>query len=138
MKPLVFHFYLFEDCVGPDGKTLDYKKIGALEPLDAIRARPEAVLKVHLQHLGFQISRELPDLEGKTLDVDLEFHGGDGEPKAPVLVALRDGRPVARRAVRLETLDMAPFFSALVRRKPHLAQARLAFTVSEEQEGGVP
>lgn len=137
MRSIVLRFYRREECLGEDG-GLDYRRMGKLEPLDSIRARPEVVLRTHLRHLGFQIARYRPDLEGETLPVELQFHGQDGQPKAPVLVALHEGRPVARRRVHLATLNTAPFLAVLLRRKPLLEGADLVFTVDQAGDGDEP
>jgi len=91
MKRITFHFYRHRDCTAEDGKTLDLGKVASQQPVESIRARPEAVFRMHLNHLGFLISRRYPRLEGKILDVELQFRGNDRHPKVPVLTALHKG-----------------------------------------------
>jgi hypothetical protein len=135
MNPLVFDFYRYTDCVGADGRTPDYGKMASVLPVESVKAKPKPVLRMHLAHLGFEISRSRPDLEGETLDVELKFEGKAGEPGIPVLVALHRGKPVASRIVRLQTLDTGPFMSLVLKRRPELKRAYLLFTVSELGSG---
>jgi hypothetical protein len=129
-EPLFFHFYRQADCLTPDGRALDLGRIASLRPLESVKARPESVFRLHMHHLAFEISRRLPLLEGKLLDVALHFQGESGQPKMPVLVALYEGVAVGRKAARLETLNAAPFLSPLLRRRPDLRAEDLVFTVS--------
>jgi hypothetical protein len=130
VNPLLFHFYRADDFRGADGGKPDYRKIARAQPVESFKARTEAVFRMHLQHLGFLISRCYPGLEGQTLDVELEFQGKDGEPKIPVLVAVHEGRVIARRKVYLSTLDTSPFLALLLKRRPELKDSHLYYTVS--------
>jgi hypothetical protein len=136
MKPLIFNFYRLEDCVGENGATLDYGKVAAACPIDSIRARPRVVLRMHLEHLGFEISRALPQLEGQLLHAELVLAGSDNEPKRLMLVALREGRAIATRPVRLETLDMSPFHSVLRAKRPELKGTHVVFRLTQTEEEG--
>jgi hypothetical protein len=132
MRSLFFRFFLRSDCVGADGLSVDYDRMAAARPVDSIRARPEAVFRSHLDHLGFFISNHLPALEGKVLDVELRFHG-DG-PKRPVLVAFHEGEVIAMRTVHLQTLDTSPFSALLIKRRPELHGVDLMYTVAMQDE----
>jgi hypothetical protein len=130
VNPLLFHFYRADDCRGADGEKADYQRVARARPVESFKARTEAVFRMHLQHLGFLISRCYPGLEGQTLDVELEFQGKDAEPKIPVLVAVYQGRKIVRRKVYLSTLDASPFLAALLKRRPELKDTHLYYTVS--------
>jgi hypothetical protein len=135
MKPLIFNFYRAADLLGRDGNTLDYSKLESLRSVDSLRAKPKAVLRMHLEHLGFEISKKRPDLETETLRVELDFRGKRAAPKRPVLTAFFDGKPVASRIVQLQTLDTTPFIPVLLRRNPELKDVDLIFTIEQANEG---
>jgi len=134
MKPLMFTFYNQADILSADGKTLDLEKYAAAEPVASIRAKPEAILRTHLKHLGFFISRMRPDLEGERLEGELHFPGDGTAPRAPVLIARHMGEGVAVRSVRLSTLDTMAFVSRILKKKPWLKNTRLLFSVNRMEE----
>ncbi len=134
MKPLIFHFYSLQDCIGADGKTLDYKKMDGILPVDSIRAKPKALLRMHLEHLGFEISMAFPQLEGKVLHAELVFAGEDGAPKIPTLVAMHEQKVVAAKPVLLQSLDMSEFLSLLITRNAELDGSCLVYRMTCEED----
>lgn len=135
MKPVVFRFYRQTECLGPDGRVLDLRKVASLRPLISIRARPEAVFRTHLRHLGFEISRHHPSLGGQCIPVELRFVGKDCEPKVPVLVATHRGTVVGKQVARLRTLDTTAFLVEVLRRMPEVKGEELVFTVNPDEGG---
>ena len=129
VKPIFIHFYRAEDCLGPDGTGLDYEKMARARAVGSVPGRAEALFRMHLKHLGFWISRFNPELEGRTLEVELVFLGQDGEPRRPVLAAFNAEEMVAQIPVSLDALNISPFLSVLVKRRPDLMDADLYFTV---------
>ena len=116
MKPLYFYFYHLKDCIGADGTTLGHEKLAGLQPVDCIKANPRALLRMHLDHLAFEISGFYPQFEGKVLNAELVFAGEDGAPKIPTLVAMHEQKAIAAKPVLLQSLDMSEFFSLLIAR----------------------
>ena len=134
MKPLRFEFYRRSDCLAPDGRSLDFEKIGSLAPVSFIKAKPELVLREHLDHLAFSISRAMPHLEGERVEVKLAFRGPEREPKLLSLIALHGDQEVASRLVPLRTLDVKPFLLAVLKRHPDLEETDLVFTLNQDEE----
>ena len=129
MKPIFIHFYRAEDCLAPDGRRLDHEKMARARAVGSVPGRPEVLFKMHLRHLGFWISWQKPALEGQILDVELMFLGREGEPKRPVLAAFYGAELADQIPISLDTLEIAPFLSVLLKRRPDLKDADLYFTL---------
>ena len=134
MRSLVINCYRAVDLITEDGQSLDYSRISQLSPIDSFRARPRAVFRMHLDHLAFEISKKKANLEGKRLNVELEFQGDRGASKVPVLTASHHGKQTAKMSIRLQTIDTKPFEKTVCRRHPELCNAILIFTVNESEE----
>ena len=129
MKPLIFKFYRLQERAA-DGDASQAQDPGArLELLDSMKARPQALFKMHLQHLAFFVSQHHPGLEGQTLAADLVFRKGEGKPRIPVLVASHEGRPLAMLPSPLSSLDMDPFWRVITKRHPEVKSEHLIFTL---------
>lgn len=135
MKPIVFYFYIFNEYGENEKDMLNFGKDGSLQTVGSLKAKTEVLFRSHIEHMAFDISRIRQDLEGKSLDVHLEFTEEKDKPKLPLLIARDNAEVVAERIVQLDTLDMKPFISALLRQKPELGYADLFFTVGPMDEG---
>lgn len=129
MKPIFIHFYRAEDCLKTDSRQVDYERMARACPVGSIPGRAAVLFKMHLKHLGFWISWCKPELEGLSLDVELMFLGKDRGLKRPVLAAFHGATLAAQLPISLDTLDISPFLSALLKRKPDLKDEDLYFTV---------
>jgi hypothetical protein len=138
MNSLIFNFYRILDLIAADGKSLDLCKLSRLAPIASLKARPRAVLRMHLEHLAFEISKQRPDLEGKTLNVELNFEGMVGVPMIPVLAALHDRKRIATKRVLLQNLDTAPFDAMVRKRHPELKHVDLVFALKQPDESHMP
>jgi hypothetical protein len=136
MRSLVINCYRAIDLIAEDGQSLDYSRISRLSPVDSFRARPRAVFRMHLDHLAFEISKKMANLEGKRLNVELEFQGDRGASKVPVLTATYHGNQTAKMPIRLKTLDTEPFKKTVRVRHPELCDVVLIFSVNESEERG--
>jgi hypothetical protein len=134
MKDLVFDFYNAVDLLAEDGERFDYARLSWLPPVASRKARSRTVLQMHLDHLAYDVSNRYPDLEGKTLDVKLEFLDLNNGFSVPVLKAIRDGRTIAFRRVRMDSLNTKSLFSLVRQQHPELKKIPLTVFISENGE----
>jgi len=122
------NFYRQQDLISVDRKSWDYSRLAHLGPLDSIRARVRGLFRMQLEHLGYSISQSRPDLEGKTLEANLELRRVAQGVNLPVIRAVHDGKSVAEMPVCSGSLDMKTLEDALYRRNPDLTPVPLACT----------
>ena len=134
MKNLVFDFYRAVDLLSEDGERFDYARLGGLSPVASLKANSMTVLQMHLDHLAYDVSNRYPDLEGKTVDVKLEFLQLNNGFSVPVLKAIRDGRTIALRRVRMDSLNTKSLFSLVRQQHPELKKIPLTVFVNENGE----
>lgn len=135
MKPLVLTFYRLSAGTGDPAASSVEELKDRLEKLDSIKANPEVLLKRHLQHLAFFVSRHYPDLEGQSLAAALEFRKENGKPRMPVLVAGYEGRALAMLPSPASSLDMEPFQRVITKGHSGVKGEDLIFTLGmPEQE----
>jgi hypothetical protein len=134
MKNLVFDFYRAVDLLAEDGERFDYARLSWLPPVVSLKVRSNTVLQMQLDHLAYDVSNRYPDLEGKTLDVKLEFLERHNGFSVPVLKAIRDGKTVALRQVRMDSLNTKSLFSLVRQQHPELKKIQLTVIISKNGE----
>jgi hypothetical protein len=129
MELIGINFYRLEDVAAADGVTPDHRKFQGRPPLASFKAKTRTIFRMHLEHLGFELSRNRPDLEGHSLPASLEFRGDAGRPGLPWLRVSHSGKPVGEIPIRMQSLDLSSLAVLICRKNPQLENVALAFTL---------
>ena len=137
MQQLILKLYRTKDVAVTGGQSLDLRKLSEIRPVDRLRVKSKVLFGVHLEHLGFLISRVRPDLAGRKLDVTVDLDGPADQPRMPILSVFNGADCLIRHPVRLNSLDTERILAVVHRKHPALKTQDLLFTINKPEEGAL-